>query len=98
MTGNNDIKLDAMDLEGDFDPEAYDRKMNELFNNDYYAGEEDEQKPEFPEIDQELGVETNWDNYDPENEEIVDDKAYDYGPHCEDPDFNVRNMHIFYFK
>lgn len=46
------------DLDGDFDPEQYDRKMGEIFNQDYYHVENEEQKPEFPydpEIDDGMG-------------------------------------------
>lgn len=36
------------DLEGDFDPDQYDRKMGEIFNQDYYHVDNENQKPEFP--------------------------------------------------
>eukprot|EP01137_Pigoraptor_chileana_P001868 Opistho-2@40035 len=37
-------KFGGIDLEGDFDPEEHDRKMRELFNDDYYeqGGDDDE--------------------------------------------------------
>ena len=36
------------DLEGDFDPDQYDKKMGEIFNQEYYQVENEDQKPEFP--------------------------------------------------
>lgn len=84
-----------MDLEGDFDPDEYDKKMSKLFNEEYYAGQEDEMKPEFPDIDAELCVESTWDNYDPNTEEIAqEDVPYHDVPHCEDPNFNVSLKHV----
>ncbi|XP_015591509.1 protein KRI1 homolog [Cephus cinctus] len=90
ITGNNDIRFENIDLEGDFDPAEHDRKMQELFNDDYYGGPEGDVKPEFPNIDTELGIETTWDFYDPDAEEIApEDEPYYEGPHCEDPQFNM---------
>ncbi|XP_012151679.2 protein KRI1 homolog [Megachile rotundata] len=87
ITGNDDIQFNDMDLEGDFDPNEYDRKMTQIFNDDYYAVQEEDVKPEFPEIDEELEIEDTWDNYDP-NTEYYDEEGYEQ-PHCEDPDFNM---------
>lgn len=42
------------DLEGDFDPETHDKRMQELFDGEFYQGPEDDQKPEFKDIDEEL--------------------------------------------
>lgn len=72
-----------MDLEGDFDPDEYDRKMKEAFDTHYYAEDVDDLKPECPEIEKELDIEPNWDDYNP-------DAEADDGPHCEDENFNVR--------
>ncbi|XP_050445037.1 protein KRI1 homolog [Cataglyphis hispanica] len=90
ITGNNDMHFENVDFDADFDPNEHDKKMKELFNDEYYAGGEDEnQKPEFPEIDDELDIEPTWDKYDPTTDEI-DMKAMSYEePHCEDPDFNM---------
>lgn len=86
--GNDDMRFDNVDFDSDFDPNEHDRKMKELFNDEYYAGGEDEmQKPEFPEIDEELDIEPKWDTYDPTTDKI-DMEAHEE-PHCEDPDFNV---------
>lgn len=87
ITGNDDIHFNDIDLDGDFDPAEHDRKMTEIFDEEYYAAPEDDIKPEFPDIDEELGVDKNWDDFDPYVDEIVDNE-YD-APHCEDPDFNM---------
>lgn len=42
------------DIDGDFDPEAHDRRMQSLFNDEFYQEPEEEQKPEFPDLDEEL--------------------------------------------
>ncbi|KAI4489497.1 hypothetical protein M0802_011032 [Mischocyttarus mexicanus] len=85
ITGNDDIHFNGIDLEGDFDPAEHDRKMTEIFDEEYYAAPEDDMKPEFPDIDEELGVDKNWDDYDPNVDEIAEYNS----PHCEDPDFNM---------
>ena len=41
------------DLDEDFDPDEYDEKMKEVFNEEYYGVDEGDQKPEFP-YDEEL--------------------------------------------
>ncbi|KAG5326079.1 KRI1 protein, partial [Acromyrmex heyeri] len=89
ITGNDDMRFDNVDFDSDFDPNEHDKKMKEIFNDEYYADGEDEmQKPEFPEIDEELDIE-KWDFYDPTTDKI-DVKAEQYEePHCEDPDFNM---------
>lgn len=63
--------------------------MQAMFNDDFYAGPEGDQKPEFPDIDQELEVERTWDKYDPKQDESIAEGEYDDGPHVDDPDFNV---------
>ncbi|CAL7939569.1 unnamed protein product [Xylocopa violacea] len=88
ITGNEDLQFNDMDLEGDFDPNEYDRKMTEIFNDDYYAAAEDDAKPEFPDIDEELEIEDTWDTYDPSAENYENEGGYE-GPHCEDPNFNM---------
>lgn len=94
VSGNNDKRFDTFDFDTDFDPDEHDRKMRELFNDDYYAGGEDENhKPEFPEIDEELDIESTWDKYDPTTDKIDLDAASNNEPHCEDPDFNVLSLY-----
>uniref|UniRef100_A0A0D3G980 Kri1-like C-terminal domain-containing protein n=1 Tax=Oryza barthii TaxID=65489 RepID=A0A0D3G980_9ORYZ len=64
-------KLGADDLEEDFDPEEYDRKMKETFNDNYYeaddvdpefgSGEEiDLEKLDFDKEDELLGLPKDW--------------------------------------
>ncbi|KAK0171750.1 hypothetical protein PV328_005159 [Microctonus aethiopoides] len=86
ITGNDDMKLDSIDLDGDFDPAEHDKKMQELFNEEYYNNDENI-KPEFPEMDEELGIESTWDNYDPNVEEIEAPNDHNSAPHCEDDEF-----------
>ncbi|XP_050352582.1 protein KRI1 homolog [Nymphalis io] len=84
VTGNQDLAFKDEDIEGDFDPEEHDRRMKALFDEEYY-GEADDQKPVFPDLDEELEIE-NWENFEPEykqDTENVDE------PHCEDTDFNM---------
>ncbi|CAF1589338.1 unnamed protein product [Adineta ricciae] len=62
VAGDDGLPLNIDDLNADFDPKEYDRRMQELFDDNYYAKEvnEDEQS----EIsDEELQVE-NWDRTD----------------------------------
>lgn len=66
------VKLDEDDLEEDFDPEEYDKKMKEMFGDVYYDAEdvdpgfgiqEDEglEKPDFDMEDEFLGLPNGWD-------------------------------------
>ncbi|PWA58371.1 Kri1-like, C-terminal [Artemisia annua] len=73
-----DCVLDVRDLEGDFDPEEYDRKMKKAFDDKFYnakdvdpnfASEEDDddedgemEKPNFDEEDELLGLPKGWDD------------------------------------
>ncbi|KAL0278248.1 UNVERIFIED_CONTAM: hypothetical protein PYX00_000116 [Menopon gallinae] len=83
ITGNQDIAFKSEDLEGDFDPDEYDKRMSQIFNEDYYGTGGDEEKPEFPEYDEELDIE-NWDDWaGPEGAQEVEEL------HCEDPGFNM---------
>uniref|UniRef100_A0A914UYH1 Protein KRI1 homolog n=1 Tax=Plectus sambesii TaxID=2011161 RepID=A0A914UYH1_9BILA len=48
ISGDEELPVDMDDLEGDFDPAEYDRKMQKMFNDKYYSqGVEDEEKPQF---------------------------------------------------
>ncbi|XP_078657389.1 protein KRI1 homolog [Branchiostoma floridae x Branchiostoma belcheri] len=94
ITGNQDIGFNQADLEGDFDPKKYDEMMQNVFNEDYY-GEEEGQKPEFPE-EEELEEDVNWNQWQgPDGEEGgggEDDweNSQEWEePHCDDPDFNM---------
>lgn len=98
FAGNEDMRFDIVDFDADFDPGEHDKKMKELFNKEYYADSVDGMKPEFPDIDEELDIESTWDDYDPNTNEIdTEDMPHD-GPHCEDPDFNVYYILYIVFK
>ncbi|XP_050334333.1 protein KRI1 homolog isoform X1 [Bactrocera neohumeralis] len=84
VTGNEELGFKDEELEEDFDPEAHDRRMQEIFNDEYYQVDEGEEKPECPSDIEELKVE-DWDNYDPN----VEDGEYYNDTHCEDEDFNM---------
>jgi protein KRI1 len=71
IDGDAACKLGADDLEEDFDPDDYDRKMQEMFNDSYYeaddvdpefvSGEEmDLDKPDFDKEDELLGLPKGW--------------------------------------
>lgn len=81
VTGDDDLKINDSDLEGDFDPEEYDKKMQAIFNNEYYQIDEGEEKPKCPSDLSDLSdLETeDFDNYEPKRN----------GAHCEDEDFNM---------
>lgn len=81
VTGHENLDTDLMDLDGDFDPEQYDKKMQDIFNSEYYGVDEGEDKPECPSDIEDLKVE-NYDEYDPEEDRAA-------GAHCEDEDFNM---------
>lgn len=90
------MNFNVMDLEGDFDPDEYDKKMDQMFNDDYYnEGEDEAVKPEFPELDAELDLDPNWDDYKPGAVEYVDDNYTEGEPHCDDDDFIVRKQKKF---
>ncbi|OEL30076.1 hypothetical protein BAE44_0008906 [Dichanthelium oligosanthes] len=80
IEGDAACKLGADDLEEDFDPEDYDKKMQEMFNDSYYeaddvdpefgSGEEmDLEKPDFDKEDELLGLPKSWasDKYNEES-------------------------------
>lgn len=80
ITGNDQVGFADEDIDGDFDPQEYDRRMNDIFNKDYYEQACEEQKPEDP-VDEEVGLE-DWDNWNGEQgeEEAGDEGGYD----CDD--------------
>ena len=56
ITGNpvESLGMTLDDIEEDFDPKEYDAKMTSLFSDEYYAaGREDEEKPVFPDMEEE---------------------------------------------
>jgi len=82
VTGNDVLPFKDDDLESEFDPDAHDKRMQEIFNDEYYQIDEGEEKPDCPDIE-ELKIE-DWDNFDPDK-----DIADDYELNCENPEFNM---------
>lgn len=82
VTGDEELAFGENDLEEDFDPEAHDKRMQELFNSEYYEVDEGEDKPDVPSDIEDLQVD-NYDEYDP------DEARRSNGQHCEDDDFNM---------
>jgi protein KRI1 len=87
IEGDSACKLGADDLEEDFDPEDYDKKMQEMFDDSYYeandvdpefgSGEEmDLEKPDFDKEDELLGLPEGWasEKYKEEST-VIDGKA-----------------------
>ncbi|BFF96767.1 protein KRI1 homolog [Drosophila madeirensis] len=85
VTGNDELGFRDDELEEDFDPAAHDRRMQELFDDEYYNVDEGEEKPECPSDIDELTLE-DWDNYDPRKQSA---REHDDDEHCEDDDFNM---------
>jgi len=91
ITGNADMELNEEDIEGDFDPQEYDKKMQEIFGNyDDNVVVEDEEKPTFSDIDDEYDYEyeddmEDWDNWTGSKNE--DDEEEELN--CEDEGFNM---------
>ena len=89
ITGNDDMELNDEDIEGDFDPEKYDAKMKEVFDNYDDAGGADLEKPTFSDLEDEDYDEDyeaeDWDNWTG----AAADGEGGGGEHCEDEDFNM---------
>ncbi|KAJ1025149.1 hypothetical protein NDA16_002655 [Ustilago loliicola] len=47
VTGSSAVELENLDLEGEFDPDAHDKAMEKAFGDQYYEGEDDEEKPSW---------------------------------------------------
>lgn len=95
------MQFDPDYIEEDFDPEQHEKMMEQMFDDKYYEeGVNEASKPEFPGLDEELELETNWDEYNPEADEkyYYDDNEAETTVHCEDENFNVNNLLIFYYK
>ncbi|KAF5291373.1 hypothetical protein FQA39_LY03524 [Lamprigera yunnana] len=88
VTGNNELGFDIKDIDEDFSPEEHDKRMQELFNNEFYAEPEGDIKPEFPELDEELEIE-KWDDWRGNEETVEEDEEQNHMPHCEDNNFNM---------
>lgn len=75
IAGSDDLSLNENDLEEDFDPEKYDKRMSEIFQNyDAVNAEGSEmEKPEFSDLESDLEEELeveNWDEWDGNNREV----------------------------
>jgi protein KRI1 len=86
IEGDAACKLGADDLEEDFDPEDYDKKMQEMFDDSYYeaddvdpefgSGEEmDLEKPDFDKEDELLGLPKGWASDQSEESTATDAKG-----------------------
>ena len=95
ITGNEEMDLNEDDIEGDFDPEKYDKKMAEIFKN-YDENVEDDEKPSFSDLEDEYEDEygedfEDWDNWTGSNQEnhAAEEQGDEQSAHCEDEDFNM---------
>merc|ERR1712062_784973 len=70
ITGNDELAFKDEDLEEDFDPEKYDQRMAEVFEQYDNAPfqPEDEEKPVFSDMDSDLEPD-NWDEYGDEEDD-----------------------------
>ncbi|KAL1131436.1 hypothetical protein AAG570_011053 [Ranatra chinensis] len=76
LTGNERLGFDNEDILEDFDPDKHDQKMQEMYNDEFYMGA-DEEKPQFE--DEDYGEDWKYENEEGYGEEI----------NCEDPEFNM---------
>lgn len=92
VTGADVLPITDDFLNEDFDPAEHDRKMQEMFNEEYYGVDEGEEKPEYPDDIEDLKVE-DYDNFDPDegadDEKVVaggadEDGAVEAGPSARD--------------
>ncbi|GJJ69454.1 protein KRI1 [Entomortierella parvispora] len=94
ITGNKTVGFDEIDLETEFNPEDYDQKMESMFSDKYYEGDENE-KPVFDDDidlgdiedlsdDAASGAEDNDEAEDQEEEEEVAEEEEVYAPIPED--------------
>ncbi|XP_042900456.2 protein KRI1 homolog [Parasteatoda tepidariorum] len=100
ITGKDNLNFDEDDIESDFDPDKHDQKMKELFDEEYYAVEE-EQKPVF-EYDEEIDDE-DWNHWsrseNPDVKEEVDDVETATTAECsnaddDEHDINARALFV----
>lgn len=83
VTGAEVLPINDDFLNEDFDPDEHDRKMQEMFNDDYYEVDEGEEKPEYPEDIDDLKVD-DFDNYDPTEDGGGADEGADGGDFAEE--------------
>merc|ERR1711983_29198 len=77
ITGNDELAFKDEDLEEDFDPEKYDQRMAEVFEQYDNAPfqPEDEEKPVFSDMDSDLEPD-NWDEYGDEEDDQKNEGTY----------------------
>ena len=95
LTGNEELEMDEDDIEGDFDPVKYDKKMQEIFKN-YDDNTQDDEKPTFSDLDDDFDEDNygedfeDWDNWTGATSQTSGDGGNnEEEPHCEDEDFNM---------
>ncbi len=92
IAGNNVEGLGGqLDLDEDFDPQAYDQSMAEVFGDEYYEGGEDEGKPDIGGECSVCGVCVLVASCCVHAEEELWDEEF----HCEDPGFNVSHIYLY---
>ncbi|GAB1605376.1 hypothetical protein Ahia01_000819400 [Argonauta hians] len=78
VSGNNKLGAEPIDLDGDFNPDLYDKFMESAFCDDYYAqGDEDNEKPVFS--DDGWGEEDYNDEPRGDGDDYGDGEGNDYG-------------------
>ncbi|XP_078487987.1 protein KRI1 homolog [Ciona intestinalis] len=94
-TGNTDINFLDKDIEGDFDVSEYDKRMKDLFDDEFYSKEEEE-KPEFSDLGEDFDYEEdeNWDEYEcgetaQDTTDNTEQVLYNGLADCEQADFNM---------
>ncbi|RIA98498.1 KRI1-like family C-terminal-domain-containing protein [Glomus cerebriforme] len=87
ITGNDTVGFDDVDLEEDFDPNKYDEKMHKVFDDNYYAREADNEKPEWND-DVDIGDIVDSNSSDQNINSIINIvKEYNnYGDYNQEPD------------
>ena len=97
ITGNEEMDLNEDDIEGDFNPEEYDKKMAEIFKN-YDDNVEDDEKPTFSDLDDDYEDDygedfEDWDNWTSKKQQtntgVEQAEEEEEALHCEDENFNM---------
>lgn len=76
ITGNKTVGFEDIDFDGNFDADAHDKKMQEIYNDEYYNHPDNADVPlEKPVFDDDLDDDNfDYDQYDNNNDEDVDTK------------------------
>lgn len=82
-TGNLDVEFNDDDVDGDFNADEHDKRMQKLFNEEFYDENEDE-KPVFSDMEDEYVDDNDWDEFQNDGEGYNEEENL---PDCEDPDF-----------